>query len=76
MIVRPPESGIGDLTMHESQAWAGALPDDLKLRSCMTLFVRAAPDEALFQQVLGQYFGGAPDPWTVELLAASGDLSH
>src|ERR1700761_7452364 len=35
--------------------------DALKLRSSMTLFMHAAPDEALFRQVLEQYFDGIPD---------------
>ena len=30
----------------------------------MTLFLRAAPDEPLFAQVLDQYFGGAADDAT------------
>jgi uncharacterized protein (DUF1810 family) len=38
--------------------------DALKLRSSMTLFMRAAPGEPLFTQVLDQYFGGEPDPAT------------
>ena len=38
--------------------------DALKLRSSMTLFLRAAPDEPLFAQVLDQYFGGAADDAT------------
>ena len=38
--------------------------DALKLRSSMTLFLRAAPDEPIFRQVLDQYFGGKPDPAT------------
>jgi uncharacterized protein (DUF1810 family) len=38
--------------------------DALKLRSSMTLFLRAAPDEPVFRQVLDQYFGGRPDPAT------------
>ena len=42
-------------------------PDDLKLRSSMTLFALAAPDEPVFQQVLDTFFGGAADPRTVEL---------
>ena len=42
--------------------------DALKVRSCMTLFLRAAPDEALFQQVLDRYYDGIPDPRTDELL--------
>ncbi len=38
--------------------------DAQKLQSSMTLFLRAAPDELLFQQVLDQYYGGQPDPAT------------
>ena len=38
--------------------------DALKLRSSMTLFMHAAPDEALFRQVLEQYFDGIPDSAT------------
>jgi uncharacterized protein (DUF1810 family) len=43
--------------------------DALKLRSSMTLFLRAAPaTEPLYSQVLSQYFGGTADPSTDELL--------
>ena len=42
--------------------------DALKLRSSMTLFARAAPDEPLFRAVLEQYFGGEEDPATLERL--------
>jgi len=38
--------------------------DAQKLRSSVTLFLRAAPGEPVFSQVLGQYFGGVPDPAT------------
>ena len=38
--------------------------DAQKLRSSMTLFMQAAPEEPLFRQVLDQYFGGVPDPAT------------
>jgi uncharacterized protein (DUF1810 family) len=38
--------------------------DAVKLRSCMTLFLRADPDEPVFQQVLDEYFDGAADPAT------------
>ncbi len=38
--------------------------DAQKLRSSMTLFMHAAPQEPLFRQVLDQYFGGFPDPAT------------
>ncbi len=46
--------------------------DAQKLRSSMTLFLRAAAAEPgrgqLFQQVLSQHFGGQPDPATDQLL--------
>ena len=35
--------------------------DAMKLRSCMTLFHRAAPDEASFAQVLDRHYGGVAD---------------
>jgi uncharacterized protein (DUF1810 family) len=44
-------------------------PDDLKLRSSMTLFARAAPDTPVFAAVLDRYFGGEPDPATLERLS-------
>ena len=42
--------------------------DAMKLRSSMTLFHRAAPDEPLFGQVLIRYFDGIPDHATDALL--------
>jgi uncharacterized protein (DUF1810 family) len=45
----------------------GAL-DARKLHSSMTLFLRADPAEALFQQVLERYFHGLPDSATDERL--------
>ena len=42
--------------------------DALKLRSSMTLFAHAAPDEPVFRQVLDQYFGGEPDSATEQRL--------
>jgi uncharacterized protein (DUF1810 family) len=42
--------------------------DALKLRSCMTLFVRAAPEEPVFARVLDQYYDGSPDEATLERL--------
>ena len=40
-------------------------PDDMKFRSSMTLFARAASDEPIFATCLRQYFGGEPDPQTL-----------
>ena len=42
-------------------------PDDLKLRSCMTLFYLVSGEER-FQKVLDKFFGGKSDGRTVELL--------
>jgi uncharacterized protein (DUF1810 family) len=44
-------------------------PDDLKFKSCMTLFSLVAPDEAVFNQALARFFGGRPDEATLKLLA-------
>jgi uncharacterized protein (DUF1810 family) len=44
-------------------------PDDLKFRSCMTLFGRAAPQEPVFTECLDRFFGGEGDPHTLALLA-------
>ena len=40
--------------------------DAQKLHSSMTLFLRGAPDEPRFAQVLDQYFDGLPDSATDE----------
>lgn len=42
-------------------------PDDLKFRSCVTLFALAAPAEALFRRCLDRFCAGAPDPRTLAL---------
>ncbi|WP_448616120.1 DUF1810 domain-containing protein [Modestobacter sp. URMC 112] len=42
--------------------------DAQKLRSSMTLFAAAAPDEPVFVRVLDQYFGGSPDEATTSRL--------
>ena len=47
-------------------------PDDMKLRSSMTLFAAVAGPESVFARVLGQYFGGKPDPRTLALLERAG----
>lgn len=44
------------------------IPDDMKLRSSMTLFMAAAPEQPVFQKVLDKFFNGKPDRWTLQLL--------
>lgn len=43
-------------------------PDNLKLRSSMTLFAQASTDNAVFLAVLQKYFDGEADPRTLEIL--------
>ena len=42
-------------------------PDDLKFRSCLTLFRQVAPDVVVFSQCLDKYYGGQPDSLTLNL---------
>jgi len=44
-------------------------PDDVKFRSCMTLFSVAAPKESVFKQALDNFFAGKSDEATLKLLA-------
>ena len=51
-------------------------PDDLKLRSCLTLFTQVAgtapaPPDRIFGAALAKYYRGAPDPRTLGLLTSS-----
>lgn len=46
-------------------------PDDLKLRSSMTLFAEAAPHIDVFGEVLKTFFEGEPDARTLTALRAS-----
>jgi uncharacterized protein (DUF1810 family) len=43
-------------------------PDDLKFRSSMTLFAQVAPQQGVFGEALQKYYGGVPDPATLERL--------
>ena len=43
-------------------------PDDLKLRSCATLFAAVAPVHSVFRSVLEKYYAGEPDAMTLERL--------
>jgi len=56
--------GIEGRTTDEIFGW----PDDMKLRSSMTLFAAASGDERVFVDVLAKYFGGKRDEKTLELL--------
>jgi uncharacterized protein (DUF1810 family) len=42
-------------------------PDDLKLRSCATLFAYVSEPGSVFERVLERFYGGVPDEKTVTL---------
>lgn len=46
-------------------------PDDLKLRSCATLFAAVAPAGSVFERLLNKYFDGKPDDQTLRLLRSA-----
>jgi len=47
-------------------------PDDLKFRSCLTLFSLADPQEPLFRQGLERFYGGQEDAGTLRGIADGG----
>lgn len=48
-------------------------PDDMKLRSCVTLFAAVSPPGSVFERVLAKYYRGKPDERTLRLI---GSTSH
>ena len=47
-------------------------PDDLKLRSCATLFACVSPPGSVFERLLDKYYGGERDEKTLQLLGIAG----
>ncbi len=43
-------------------------PDDLKLKSCMTLFAYISEDGSIYHRVLDKYFGGSRDDRTLSII--------
>jgi uncharacterized protein (DUF1810 family) len=58
---------VAELPTTDAEQVFGSV-DALKLRSSMTLFARADPDEQVFADVLDQYFDGEPDEATTSRL--------
>ena len=57
-------NAVEDRTLHQ----IFGSPDDMKFRSCMTLFAACAPDAEVFVEALDKYFGGEGDPLTTARL--------
>ncbi len=43
-------------------------PDDMKLKSSMTLFSISNPEYDIFEKILGKFFGGKKDEKTLEII--------
>lgn len=57
-------NGVAGRSAHEIMG----SPDDLKLRSSLSLFAQATADNAAFQAALERYYDGEPDPRTMQAL--------
>jgi uncharacterized protein (DUF1810 family) len=60
-----------DALRENSRSLSEVIPtevDRLKLQSSMTLFAAVTPEPAIFEEVLRQFFGGARDDRTLEIL--------
>ncbi len=54
----------GDRSVHDILGF----PDDMKLRSCATLFARASAPGSPFERLLARHFHGEPHARTLQLL--------
>ena len=59
-----------ELLKHKGKSASGIFgyPDDLKVRSCMTLFSQADQEESVFQEVLDSFFNEIKDERTLRML--------
>ena len=57
------------LPAHLTASEIFGYPDDLKLRSCATLFALASPPGSPFERLLDRFYEGTQDERTVTLLA-------
>ena len=58
LLLQAPNDDIEDILGH---------PDDLKFRSCLTLFMAADQKQEVLRQCLEKFYAGAPDERTVVL---------
>ena len=65
--LREISGALLDLRGSDPVAVFGGI-DSMKLKSSMTLFALAAPDDPIFQQVLDKYYGGEQDALTLRIL--------
>jgi uncharacterized protein (DUF1810 family) len=68
-LVECAEAALGVAGRSASEVFGS--PDDLKLRSCATLFARVTPPGSVFERLLEKYFEGRPDGRTLHLLGVT-----
>ena len=66
--IREISSALLELDCSDARTVMGS-PDDLKLRSSMTLFSLAAPEEEVFRKVLEKFYHGQADNRTINRLS-------
>src|SRR4030095_936535 len=49
------------------------VPDDMKLRSCATLFASVSPAGSVFPRFIDMYLHSEPDAWTLRLIAEASE---
>jgi uncharacterized protein (DUF1810 family) len=70
-VLGPRLREIADVVLRIDGASAREIfgsPDDLKLRSCATLFAQLSPPSSVFHQLLDKFFDGTPDAATLALV--------
>ena len=70
-LVEIAEAALGAAGRSATQVFGA--PDDMKLRSCATLFARVSPPGSVFERLLDRYFQGRPDERTLERVRGGGD---
>jgi uncharacterized protein (DUF1810 family) len=69
-LVRCAEAAVAVKILSARQIFGS--PDDMKLRSCATLFASVSPAGSVFHQLLERYFEGEGDAKTLALIQSSG----
>ena len=62
--------------MGKSKQQIMGYPDDLKLKSCMTLSLKVESGNKLFESVLDKFFNGEEDANTVEILKSQAEKNR
>jgi uncharacterized protein (DUF1810 family) len=70
-LVKCAEAALGVEARSATEIFGS--PDDLKLRSCATLFARVSGPGSVFERLIEKFYGGAGDEKTLRLLGGGGE---